>query len=785
MNLLNPVFLAGLGALAVPIVLHLIQRQRYPERAFTTVRFFDKTIKHNVIKARFVDKLLLLLRLAMLAALMLALARPFGNIGIGQQRMSLVIVLDNSPSMGRRAEGTTLFDSGRDAADAMLQQLGPNDRATLVLSEPRFAPAFTTDRAHLQRQLQLRADQPTGLLVTSDDRASDDHAWPATPGLTANTQELNAALAGLPAEANAALCGYGMTPRPRLTHDVAHVRRLLNRARVANTAGDMHRTVRRAADLLAESKDGDRVLVILSDLQNTDWHGEDPIDLDGTTVRVLELPADGGTGINLALEGCRVPGTKVRFGQRVTCAARVRNHGTVPSPPATQLAVTIGGQKQITKVPVPQIPPGSSQLVSFAVPAVARGQTVFGTVALRCPGDAFEYDNTWHLQIPVRPPMRVLCVNAGDTESDGDRSGFFVVNAMAPRTAGAQAAPFADINECQVTDLESKELFPYNVVILAGVEQLAEKPRERVRSFVEDGGGLLVFPGLKPAPEELNAWGFLPARVEAVKREDFAYVRSVRERSPATAALAALGGAAVQGLSSNTWLSLAPNDGATVLGRLENGSPALVEGTMGKGCVVMAAAGAHASSSDWPLRPAFVVLVRALAWYLADTGQTPVFSAERAVGNGVASAIPPQMLAGAFGAFRMELTGVSTDYAPLPWDRRNGKLVLPRTEQPGHYLVSVQPTGSGETLEKPGLGAGITAVAVNHSAAESILEPIPAARLERILASPALETQTLGETSLASMRTGHEIWRWVALFAIIVAFAEGIIAWRRPTDAAA
>ena len=46
----------------MPVILHLIHRQRYPDRVFTTLRFFDATIKHNVIQKRLIDKLLLLLR---------------------------------------------------------------------------------------------------------------------------------------------------------------------------------------------------------------------------------------------------------------------------------------------------------------------------------------------------------------------------------------------------------------------------------------------------------------------------------------------------------------------------------------------------------------------------------------------------------------------------------------------------------------------------------------------------------------------------------------------------
>src|SRR5580692_870605 len=67
---ISAAFLAGLAAMAVPVIIHLIHRQRYPDRAFPTLRFFDKTVKHNVLQRRLIDRILLLLRV--LALILLA-----------------------------------------------------------------------------------------------------------------------------------------------------------------------------------------------------------------------------------------------------------------------------------------------------------------------------------------------------------------------------------------------------------------------------------------------------------------------------------------------------------------------------------------------------------------------------------------------------------------------------------------------------------------------------------------------------------------------------------------
>ena len=94
-----------------------------------------------------------------------AMARPFLKLPFGGKRLSLVIVLDNSPSMARVRDGKTLFEAGRDHARKIIAALGPHDRAEVVLTCPGLDPLYTADAAALLRDLESRAGRPTALLV--------------------------------------------------------------------------------------------------------------------------------------------------------------------------------------------------------------------------------------------------------------------------------------------------------------------------------------------------------------------------------------------------------------------------------------------------------------------------------------------------------------------------------------------------------------------------------------------------------------------------------------------
>jgi hypothetical protein len=102
MTLTHPWFLLGLFALAIPIILHLYELRRPQKVLFTNVDFI-REVKLVTAKQRKLQHLLVLaLRLAFVAMLVLLFCQPF--IPAAQQASlpdsAVNVVVDNSPSMG-------------------------------------------------------------------------------------------------------------------------------------------------------------------------------------------------------------------------------------------------------------------------------------------------------------------------------------------------------------------------------------------------------------------------------------------------------------------------------------------------------------------------------------------------------------------------------------------------------------------------------------------------------------------------------------------------------------
>jgi hypothetical protein len=98
MAFLYPAFLIGALAIAIPIVLHLLRRDVAPEVPFTAVRLLHRAPVERADRRRLRDLLLLAARVAALALLAAAFARPYVQ-GAAPAAVR-VVAIDRSYSMG-------------------------------------------------------------------------------------------------------------------------------------------------------------------------------------------------------------------------------------------------------------------------------------------------------------------------------------------------------------------------------------------------------------------------------------------------------------------------------------------------------------------------------------------------------------------------------------------------------------------------------------------------------------------------------------------------------------
>jgi hypothetical protein len=140
LSFLQPVLLWGALAAGVPLVLHLLRRQRYRDLPFSGLIFVSANLRRQLRASHLTHLLLLLLRMALLVVLAVALAGPeVGGLGLRSRATSLAIVVDQSASMGVRTGGRTALQRAVALAEEIVRESGAEDRITLVgaLRSPR------------------------------------------------------------------------------------------------------------------------------------------------------------------------------------------------------------------------------------------------------------------------------------------------------------------------------------------------------------------------------------------------------------------------------------------------------------------------------------------------------------------------------------------------------------------------------------------------------------------------------------------------------------------------
>ena len=133
MGLLAPAFLAGLTAIAIPILVHLIHRERKETVAFPSLMFLRKVPYRSVRRQKLRHLMLLAMRMLAILIVVSAFARPFierdvaPSAGASDGR-EIVILLDRSYSMAYGSRWERAINSARTVA----RSAGASDRVTLV-----------------------------------------------------------------------------------------------------------------------------------------------------------------------------------------------------------------------------------------------------------------------------------------------------------------------------------------------------------------------------------------------------------------------------------------------------------------------------------------------------------------------------------------------------------------------------------------------------------------------------------------------------------------------------
>ncbi len=436
--------IAGAVAMAVPVLIHLLSRQRRRPIEWAAMRFLLEALRKHRRRLQIEQLLLLAVRCLILLLLGAALARPFlesaGLLEGGGARV-VYLVIDNGLASGVRGDTErpqrTALAASIDTAVQIVESLGPGDRVGVITAA---RPAM-------------------GVVVPP----SGDH------------RAIVELLRGIePAEAPT---------------DLAAALPLLNRA-LEEASGE-----RVVAYLLSEFRAGSAPLeatlprIVSGDASAPVLLAAEAVQRMAPNVQVVSVePLRGlvlaggeeGTG-QVTVELARCGGELPRDVSRV----RLVGEGLPPVEPKTV-----------------QWSPGQlAAQVDFVVNLAGRGDGGI-SLAAAIDDDALAADNTRHTTLLSRNKVRALLLDrrsfGTDPEIDRLRAGQWIQRALQP----SDRSPI-DVVEVDPAALDTVDVRGADVVVATRPDLLTGRGWDVLRSFVNDGGLLLVTP---PGGSNVHPW---------------------------------------------------------------------------------------------------------------------------------------------------------------------------------------------------------------------------------------------------------------------------------------
>ena len=571
MTFAAPLFLLAALAGLIPVLVHLIHRQRAREVRFSTLRFLRVSVQRTRRRKYVEDMSLLAVRVAVLLLIALGLARPalsgLAALWGRGQTAAIAIVLDNSASMAVTDSGRPRFETARQAAEQVLSRLREGDQVALLPTGgppgPELGRLFRTHETVRQAIDQCRP---------SYERAD-------------------------------------LASRIQQAHD------LLSRSDATS------REIYVFTDNQSLSWEGLKEPVEGQALMKTSPKSEPPVIL----VNVDRDPAP-----NVALQTVSLNSPAPVAGAPFQALVEVYNTSTVPQ--QKHLELQIDGALEAVS-PTLGLPAGGTLKYEFRF-TLDREGVHRGEVRL-VEEDGSPLDNRLFFAVTVDQQIAVAIVKTRRDEVPQADDAFYLERALASGGSVGGAFRISTLTpESLVTDDLSRQAVVFCVNLPALAAPAAEKLLAYARSggHVFWVCGQNVQPLAYNAMNALAQGQLLPAPIEDLRQPLPGGVESwhlgfLDKDDPALAPLtepaSLYQSVLVYKHFPMTW---GPQSTGRVLIKLDDGLPLLVERPVGAGSVLLLGAAVHVDWTNLPLKPLFLPLLARLTFHLAGA------EAERTMG---------------------------------------------------------------------------------------------------------------------------------------------------------
>ncbi len=473
----------GLSLAAVPIIIYLLNRRRFKRVIWAAMEFLLQAMKKNRRRLRIENLLLLIIRTLIVLLFVMAIARPliksrgFFDI-LDRLQRNLVLVVDNSYSMGYKTGPTTSFERGLKWARSLVQTLESGDKISIVFMNSSPEPLYEN---------------------------------PVTIG--------------------------GEDDKKSIATDMSSIRLS---SKTTNVPRTLDKVVEILDKFEPEARPGEmtqrKTVYLITDCQVNGW-GQDGVPATKHLTKISEqfsrrkadlqvLDVGEKDSPNFAVTSLKCDHALVGTDIPVTFEATLENFSKITFPDVVvSLTVDDLPQQDVTI----DLDPGKPRKLLFNYLFKDRG---YHHLRVEAKTDRLGADNEAYLAVSVHDNVEVLVIDgrhsveAWESESDYIRAFFYAGISVEGRP---RILPFRETIRTHM-EFESLmqgdavgELRQYDIILLANLSDLTPEAVAAITSYVEQSGSVLIFLGDTVIPERYNQFmyqegaGILPAKLKDVK----------------------------------------------------------------------------------------------------------------------------------------------------------------------------------------------------------------------------------------------------------------------------
>jgi hypothetical protein len=732
-------FVAGIFAVALPVLIHLLNRRRFRIVDWAAMEFLLQADKESRRRFRLQHWLLLVLRSLAVALIGLFIARPLlpSNFASGLSptaNTERIIVLDDSLSMQARQGNESAWERGKQAAVDLIRRLmaqqGRNDTVTLLAASDMNQPII----------------------------------------------------------AGGALTKAGVEAFESRVMDLE----------CSDRAVHLQDSLHQLAEVLHSHNRGEsRAVYVLTDLREPDWPENGAAvaslrELSELVEACLFVDVGDEHDANLLIEKVQSGGA-ILSDVRTAFDVTVTNRGTTNAGKIeVKLFVDNGLPAAET---IERLAAGESTVVRFypifscEPPQAGRGRNAPRTapqrvqVALKSENaadDLLEADSVYYFPARVHCGLGVLIVDGDSSPEFGKSESFFLQRALAP------AGPVKSGVMPKVIDhdeLDSTDFFEYDVIFFLNWSQLGMSSEKvhRLKQWVASGGGLVLMPGDQTDPQWFNSQfydngeGLSPLTLlSSTPHENDTTWTSlhIAEGNRLLPRLAAEPAFFENVKVFRHWQAALPEndakDAVNIVARFSDGSTAIANKSFGTGCVVAFTVPADADWHNWPSNPSFVLMVQELVHALVTHGSAnDALMAGEAVHRSIdivryeTDAVFEDP---AENKTRLQAVSKIGEDDPIT----NWEVVLPPATRLGFYTLTLSRRDGDQAPEL--FTANADPTESNLKRADSSVIRALASRNVRIVSADNMD-------SFANNNSERELWRYFAWLLAVVLASEQVLGW--------